>query len=106
MSKGLCASLACRFHIVFNEVGKGESGSMEVVDKDGGIEEVDGDLQEMGEVGGIDLLGEALRPLEKFLGVGLRFFHTIVESIDKIQSLSKRVGKERPLGGFVRKAKG
>jgi hypothetical protein len=44
MSKGLCASLACRFHVAFSEVGMGESGGVEVVGEDGGLGEVDGTL--------------------------------------------------------------
>jgi hypothetical protein len=38
----------------------------------------------MGEVGGLGLLGEALRPLEGLLGVGICFFGDMVESPDKI----------------------
>ena len=56
----LYASLACRFHVAFSEVGVSESEGVEVVGEDGGLGEVDGQLREMGEVGGIGLLGEAL----------------------------------------------
>jgi hypothetical protein len=50
----------CRFHVSFKKVGMCESGGVEVVGEDGGLGEVDGKLCEMGEVGGLDLLGEAL----------------------------------------------
>jgi hypothetical protein len=44
MSKGLCASLDCRFHVMLGEVGMSESRGVEVVGEDGGLGEVDGQL--------------------------------------------------------------
>ena len=70
MSTGLCASLACRFHVTLGEVVMGESGGMEVVGGDGRIGEVDEQQQGMGEVRGLDFLGEDFRPLGgSFFGV-------------------------------------
>jgi hypothetical protein len=55
MSKGLCDSLFCRLQVMLGEVGMGESRGVEITGEDGGLGEVEEQLQGMGDFGGLDL---------------------------------------------------